>query len=236
MAIGSHHRARSVTDEWLTPPEIVAALGPFDLDPCAPIVRPWPTAASHFTIHDNGLLRQWFGRIWLNPPYSQVARWMGRMAHHGAGTALIFARTETAWWFRSIWPVAHAVFFLQGRLNFHLPNGRRSGANAGAPSVLVAYGEEDAERLASADLAGQFVPLRLPAFLAVLVPAEGQTWREAVGDAMTAAGGPVRLDELYRALSRHPKTQRNPHWREKVRQTLQMGGFTRLAPGVWALA
>lgn len=23
-------------DEWLTPPEIVEALGPFDLDPCSP--------------------------------------------------------------------------------------------------------------------------------------------------------------------------------------------------------
>ena len=26
--------------EWLTPPEVIAALGEFDLDPCAPINRP----------------------------------------------------------------------------------------------------------------------------------------------------------------------------------------------------
>lgn len=35
--------------EWLTPRNIVDALGPFDLDPCAPIVRPWPTAVQHYT-------------------------------------------------------------------------------------------------------------------------------------------------------------------------------------------
>ena len=36
-------------DEWLTPPEITTDLGPFDLDPCSPIKRPWPTAENHYT-------------------------------------------------------------------------------------------------------------------------------------------------------------------------------------------
>lgn len=42
MSIGSHHSHKSGTVEWLTPPEIIAALGPFDLDPCAPIEQPYP--------------------------------------------------------------------------------------------------------------------------------------------------------------------------------------------------
>lgn len=49
-------------DEWLTPPEITRALGSFDLDPCSPINRPWPTAEKHLTILDDGLSREWFGR------------------------------------------------------------------------------------------------------------------------------------------------------------------------------
>lgn len=40
----SAHQKNGGHDEWLTPPEILLALGPFDLDPCAPIVRPWETA------------------------------------------------------------------------------------------------------------------------------------------------------------------------------------------------
>jgi hypothetical protein len=37
--IGSHTRAvRGATDCWLTPPEIVVAMGPLDLGPCAGVV------------------------------------------------------------------------------------------------------------------------------------------------------------------------------------------------------
>lgn len=34
-AMGSHQSARAKTTTWLTPPELIQALGPFDLDPCA---------------------------------------------------------------------------------------------------------------------------------------------------------------------------------------------------------
>lgn len=65
----AHERdARDGKDEWLTPPEIIRALGEFDLDPCAPIVRPWDMAKAHYTELDNGLIRPWHGRVWLNPP------------------------------------------------------------------------------------------------------------------------------------------------------------------------
>ena len=56
-------------NQWLTPPELLAKLGQFDLDPCAPINRPWPTATQHYTIEDDGLKQPWFGRCWVNPPY-----------------------------------------------------------------------------------------------------------------------------------------------------------------------
>lgn len=61
MSIGGHQSHRMGKDEWLTPPDILKALGPFDLDPCAPINPPWPMAANHFTILDNGLAREWGG-------------------------------------------------------------------------------------------------------------------------------------------------------------------------------
>jgi hypothetical protein len=40
LALSGHQSARMKNDEWLTPPEILAKLGEFDLDPCAPVVRP----------------------------------------------------------------------------------------------------------------------------------------------------------------------------------------------------
>ncbi len=75
--IGGHQSARMGSDDWITPQNILAALGPFDLDPCASITQPWPTAKRQYTISDNGLMLPWDGRVWLNPPLrvrgSQVA-------------------------------------------------------------------------------------------------------------------------------------------------------------------
>ena len=160
MGMGNHQSARMMKDEWLTPPEILAALGDFDLDPCAPVQRPWDTAAKHYTILDDGLRHEWQGRVWLNPPYGrETERWLARLAHHGDGVALIFARTETRMFFNQVWPKADAVLFLEGRLHFHHVDGRRAAANAGAPSVLVAYGELNAYALADCGLAGQFFAL-----------------------------------------------------------------------------
>jgi hypothetical protein len=155
-AMGSHQSANALSETWLTPPEIIQALGPFDLDPCAaPEPRPWPTAARHIARPDDGLHAPWEGRVWLNPPYSQDAvRWLRRMAAHGHGTALVFARTETSWFWETVWQQASALLFLTGRVYFCRPSGARARTNAGAPSVLAAYGEQDASRLAEAGLAG----------------------------------------------------------------------------------
>lgn len=157
--IGSHHSANPVTDEWLTPPELLEALGPFDLDPCAPVERPWPTAAQHLTVAEDGLTSPWEGRVWCNPPYSDVAPWMRRMAGHRCGLALVFARCETSWWFDYVWPSATALLFLKGRLSFARADGSRprAGHNSGGPSVLVAYSEADADRLRESRLAGALV-------------------------------------------------------------------------------
>jgi hypothetical protein len=159
-AIGSHQSARMISDTWLTPPRIISALGPFDLDPCAaPEPRPWPTAGRHIALPDDGLAADWdAGRIWLNPPYSREAvKWIRKLAMHGRGTALVFARTETAWFAETVWGMATAARFLHGRVYFHRADGKRAVANSGAPSVLVAYGEHDAVRLRDCDLDGTFV-------------------------------------------------------------------------------
>jgi phage N-6-adenine-methyltransferase len=158
-AMGSHQRSTDGTDAWLTPPDLLTRLGPFDLDPCAALDQPWPTAAKHFTAADDGLRQAWAGRVWLNPPYSRTGPWLSRLAEHGNGTALLFARTDTKTFHAQVWRRAVALLFLAGRLNFHHPDGRRATANAGAPSVLVAYSWADAARLAALTELGAFVPL-----------------------------------------------------------------------------
>ena len=156
--IGGHQSGRMQSDTWLTPPNIVRALGPFDLDPCAaPEPRPWATATTHYVKADDGLTKPWFGRVFMNPPYGrETARWMEKLAAHGHGTALIFARTETSMFFDHVWPYASALLFLEGRLHFHHADGTRAPDNGGAPSVLIAYGQHDAEMLAASGLPGAY--------------------------------------------------------------------------------
>lgn len=167
MSMGGHQSAAMLKDEWLTPPHILHALGPFDLDPCAPVVRPWEMAATHYTMHDDGLNRPWHGRVWCNPPYGrETGAWLARLADHGNGIALIFARTETEMFFENVWRKATAILFLQGRLHFHHVSGERAAANAGAPSCLVAYGDANVRRLANSGIPGRLVRGSTPVGLA----------------------------------------------------------------------
>ena len=159
-SMGSHQSARMINDEWLTPPQILNKLGEFDLDPCAPIIRPWDTAKSHYTVQEDGLIKKWFGRIWLNPPYSKEAvKWLRRLAEHGNGIALTFARTETHWFFETIWEKADSLLFLRGRIHFCYIDGSVAKANAGAPSVLIAYGKENSQILKNCGIAGKYVEI-----------------------------------------------------------------------------
>lgn len=159
--MGSHQSAAMLSDVWLTPPWIVEALGPFDLDPCSPLNRPWDTAAKHYTVEDDGLSFEWEGNVWMNPPYGkEAATWLGRLAKHGDGIALVFARTETRMFFDHVWPCASALLFIEGRLHFHRPDGTRAKANSGAPSVLIAYGDRAARRLIDSSIPGARVDLR----------------------------------------------------------------------------
>lgn len=240
-AMGRHQSARSNTNTWFTPPALIEAVGGadgFDLDPCSHDARPFATARVHWTEADNALIRPWFGRVWLNPPYSQplVGRFLARMAAHNRGLALIFARTETQAFMAHVWGAATGLLFLAGRLTFHDETGQPAKGNAGAPSVLVAYGEDDRDLLAAAPIEGQFLALRLS--FGILVPqlagdAKGETWHQVVDAACRSFGGPVPLGDLYRKLARHPKARRNRNYQAKIRQVLQLGQFQRVEQGIW---
>lgn len=236
MTLGSHQRSN---DEWLTPPHIIEAVGgwrSFDLDPATPDAMPWPTAQARYTACDDGLFLPWFGRVWLNPPYSHplIARFLARMALHGRGTAFIFVRSDGRYWHEHVLGAAAGLLFLIGKVKFHRPCGERSKHGHFAPSVLCAYGQRDLDILAGCALPGSFVPLRFPRF--VMLAALDAPWREIVAAALAGQSGPVSLGELYRAVQSHPRTRRNPHWRAKVRQQLQKGAGRRVARGQWEAA
>lgn len=155
MALSSHQSAVMKNDEWLTPPQILQALGSFDLDPCAPssLVRPWDTAVHHYTIDDDGLRKPWFGRVWCNPPFGREAvKWLRKMKDHGNGIALVPARTETDMFYETVWGIAEGVLFVKKRPHFHYVDGGRAKFNSGAPIALIAYGRDNLTSLLNSGL------------------------------------------------------------------------------------
>ncbi|MDE6276840.1 MAG: phage N-6-adenine-methyltransferase [Muribaculaceae bacterium] len=145
----------AASDEWFTPKEIIEALGVFDLDPCA--AHGWLTASSHLYKEDDGLAHKWWGRVWLNPPYSRrlISPFIHKMAEHGDGIALIFNRMDITLWHDVIFPTATAMLVMRDRLKFYRPDGTQ-GESAGCGSVLVAWGEYNAEALINSNIHGKF--------------------------------------------------------------------------------
>jgi hypothetical protein len=135
-------------DEWLTPPHIIEALGPFDLDPCSPINPPWRTAITMLNRNDDGLSVPWAGYTWCNPPYGREGDgFIKKMVEHNNGILLIFGRTDTKIWHNLIFPNASGFLFIKGRLKFYNVDGTPAKNGAGAASVLVSFGEQGREDL-----------------------------------------------------------------------------------------
>lgn len=148
------------TNVWLTPPDLVKALGEFDLDPCAAFPRPWDLAKANWSLEQDGdsLAKEWpkDKRVWCNPPYGpNTKHWLAKCGEHGNAIALVFARVETQGFFKA-WEAASAMMFLPGRLSFHTQDGVLSKGKPAA-NVLIAWGENNAEAMARSGLAGALV-------------------------------------------------------------------------------
>jgi hypothetical protein len=160
MTLGSHQQTIGKSQNHITPlVEIINPLGgaqSFDLDPAGADPRPWDCAKVTWT--SRGLERDWFGFVWLNPPFDvrEVGEWIAKLAAHGNGIALLHARTE-AGWFEPIWERASGILFLSNRIKFCKPDGSEQPFNSGAPAILVAFGPEALARLRRCGIPGRLV-------------------------------------------------------------------------------
>jgi len=96
--------------EWFTPKQYIDAvkevMGDIDLDPAScdeanAIVQ----AKQYFTKEENGLTQNWFGRVFMNPPYSQglVSKFANKLIEEltngntKEAIVLVNNATETEW-------------------------------------------------------------------------------------------------------------------------------------------
>lgn len=126
-----NHRAEGTGEnEWFTPPMYIAAarevLGGIDLDPAThPRAQETIQAAAYFTRDDSGLAHDWYGRVWLNPPYAQpaiehfVVKLVGEYTACRVIAAIMLTHnyTDTAW-FHLAARAASLLCFTKGRIRF----------------------------------------------------------------------------------------------------------------------
>lgn len=144
-----HVAQASGDNEWYTPAEIIErarrVMGGIDLDPASSEVANLTVRAGRFySQEDNGLIHEWRGRVWMNPPYSSdlIGRFAARLVaavEAGAVTqavVLVNNATETGW-FRQLMRVCSVVCFPTGRISFFKADGGR-GAPLQGQAIIYA--------------------------------------------------------------------------------------------------
>lgn len=160
MGVGriDHVASPHPSDDWYTPKSIFDALGlTFDLDPCSPGPNHWVPARRIYTKEDDGLIQDWEGLVWMNPPFGGRhghVPWLRKFLSHNNGIALVRAYTS-AGWFHDYATKADSMLFPRGKTKFVRPDGS-IGAAPNHGVVLLGMGDAANKALRQSGL-GLFV-------------------------------------------------------------------------------
>ncbi len=146
------------SDEHNTPgyflDAVVGCLGAIDLDPCSNSRdNPNVPAGKHLTIEDNGLIHDWKGRVFINPPFSKVKGFLEKliaeMESGRVSEAIMLTKNDTrTHWFGLLRKNAQALCFVEGYHKFG------SAENSATFGVLLSYFGNNPGRFC--DVFGQF--------------------------------------------------------------------------------
>jgi len=132
----------SESNEYYTPPQYIEAarevMGGIDLDPAScEIAQQAVRASRYYTERDDGLVQEWIGRVWMNPPYGKVGNessqgyWAQRLIEqHKAGNvteAVFLVKAAVGYeWFEALWDQL-PVCFARDRISFIRVDGNDDG-------------------------------------------------------------------------------------------------------------
>ena len=157
MSLFSHEVHEDSSDEFGTPAEfhrpIAEAVDGFDLDPASG-AESQPLASTRYTKEDDGLAQEWFGTVWLNPPFSEKTRWVRKtraeVAEGNVETAVVLLPVDTSTkLFHNHVTDATAICFVKSRLSF---DGGDRNPNFG--TLLAVFGEVTDDLLNALDRKG----------------------------------------------------------------------------------
>lgn len=138
-------------DECYTPKWLFDAMGvTFDLDVASSYHHLIAVPSTHrYTIEDNGLERNWFGRVWMNPPFSKVTPWIDKWLEHNNGICLV-PLSSNARWVNKLWDSEAACLYLPPNMKFQGASGLEVAMRW--RTALWALGKENKEALLKTNL------------------------------------------------------------------------------------
>ena len=132
----------SESNEYYTPPKYIEAarelMGGIDVDPAScKAAQRTVKAGVYYTKDDDGLIKKWTGRVWLNPPYGKIKNksnqgyWgqqlLSRFKTGEVSEGVLLVRAAVGYrWFELLWD-AMPVCFVRERISFV----RKDGSSAG---------------------------------------------------------------------------------------------------------
>ena len=110
------------SDDYYTPKWVFDKLNiTFDLDVAAPTGGcHWIPAKHHYDQETNGLTSDWYGNVFMNPPFSKPKPWVHKFINHKLGIAIL--PSSNGKWFNEIWDSAEAITIFDSNIKFHSPN------------------------------------------------------------------------------------------------------------------
>ncbi len=143
MATEDDWYAQTEKDEWQTPDWLWQGIDEhvtINLDPCAGPDTEIGETNWHIGRGEDGLEEDWFGTVFVNPPFSDKNDWMDKIHQELSNTDLVFLVTPDStdvqsWWHDGIVPHADYVWFSEGRISYVDPD---TGEQAGSPTFGTA--------------------------------------------------------------------------------------------------
>ena len=131
--------------EWYTPGYIldrVYNVMPIDLDPCSPKI-PTVKCNTYYSLEDDGLSHDWFGNVFMNPPYGrEIKTWVSKFIsewesdHIQNAILLVPVKSDTAWW-RNLVTRSWCWCGINGRVTFISPSGSSSNVGTFASALIL---------------------------------------------------------------------------------------------------
>ena len=127
-----------MSDEWYTPARYIEAarevMSGIDLDPAScEFANQTVKATRYYSQGENGLAKEWYGRVWLNPPFARRQTpgqktnqgfWISKLleeyqnGHVTEAILLTTCRPDTSW-FPPLWQ--YPICFCDHKVGFYTP-------------------------------------------------------------------------------------------------------------------